>query len=139
MFVGRRQDERIQSAYQERSKKSINHAMSIIENSRIFPFVDKALLYGSCARHDQRYDSDVDLFLVLDPNIDLDVYRDDLIKLKGDVSPLDYDMPEVDLHTTVGSNWETSNMLYYQNVKRDGITIWKTKGCCLKIPRLKFM
>ena len=125
MFVGRRQDERIQSVHQERSKKSIDYAISIIKESRIFPFVDKLLLYGSCARQDQRYDSDVDLFLVLKPNIDLDVYRDDLIRLKGDVSPVDFDLPEVDLHSTVGNVWETSNMLYYQNVKRDGIEIYK--------------
>lgn len=125
MFVGRRQDERIQSIYQERSKRSIDYAISIIKESRILPFVDKLLLYGSCARRDQRYDSDVDLFLVLKPNINLDVYRDNLIRLKGDVSPLEFDLPEVDLHTTVGNAWETSNMLYYQNVRKDGIEIYK--------------
>ena len=49
-------------------------------------------LYGSCARGEQNYGSDVDLFLELQPDFDAQKYKDDVILLKGRVSPADMNM-----------------------------------------------
>ena len=76
-------------------------------------------------RLEQNYNSDVDILVELADDTNIDKYRSDIISLKGKVSPLDLALPIVDMHVVVGSKWMSSNLLYYQNVKRDGVDVWK--------------
>ena len=93
--------------------------------SIIAPYVKALYLYGSCARHEQSYESDVDLFLELQSDFDIKKYRDYVILLKGEISPADKDMAEVNLKVVVGDSWKRNKMLYYQNILREGVDIWK--------------
>lgn len=52
------------------------------------------------------------------------IFRTELVKLKGMVTPIDVDAPEVDLRIVVGNAWEKNPMLYYKNIRRDAIDIW---------------
>lgn len=113
------------SVYAKRSKVSIEYALDKIRKSRIAPYVQDLYLYGSCARKEQDYDSDVDLFLVLSSDIDEAIYHEDLLLLKSNVSPTDSSLPEVDLHIEIGDNWQSSKLMYYENIKKEGIRIWK--------------
>ena len=63
MIVGRK--EKALGVYKKRSLISINYAIAQIKQSKIAPFVQDLYLYGSCARNEQDYDSDVDLLLEL--------------------------------------------------------------------------
>lgn len=87
--------------------------------------LDEVILYGSYARNEESYNSDIDIALVL------------------------YDVPsEYDhelQHSIVTKYWEITNEIisvqdihysdiycsnptpYYKNIKKDGITIWKKK------------
>lgn len=125
MIVGRRKKGGSSSQIRERSQKSIDFALDKIKRSEIAPYVRKLYLYGSCARGEQEYNSDVDLLLELDSSFDEKRYREKIIILKGSVTPPDLNMPEVDLKIVIGDTWKNSPMLYYQNVKKEGINIWE--------------
>ena len=56
-------------------------------------FVQKVYLFGSCARQTETWDSDVDLFVVVD-----DAITDrEIRQLQLSAVPEDYRMPEVDI------------------------------------------
>ena len=48
----------------------------------------------------------MDLFLELPSDFDIKKYRDYVILLKGEISPADKDMAEVDLKVVVGDSWK---------------------------------
>ena len=125
MKVGNRRNLNKQNMYQLRSWESVEYALNVIKNSPVAPFVKALYLYGSCARGEQSYGSDVDLFLELSSDFDTKRYKDDVILLKGKVSPVDINMAEVDLKVVVGDNWKRNQMLYYQNILKEGVDIWQ--------------
>lgn len=125
MRVGNRRNISQQDMYRLHSRKSVEYAVDIIRKSPVAPFVKALYLYGSCARGEQIYGSDVDLFLELQPDFDTQKYKDDVILLKGRISPTDMNMAEVDLKVVVGDDWKKNQMLYYQNVLREGVNIWQ--------------
>lgn len=109
----------------ERSAKALDYAVSRIRASAVAPYVSSLYLYGSCARNEQRYASDVDLFLELNADADMELLRDKLIKLKGEISMPEPGMPDVEMKIAVGDDWRRSDMLFYRNVAADGIDIWE--------------
>lgn len=108
-----------------RTKQSLNYALARLQYSELSPYICQVFLYGSCARKKQTYKSDVDLFVVLKEGIDIDKFKAEIINLKGTVSPTSLDLPEVDMHVTVGNDWQASNMLYYKNIRKDGVELWE--------------
>lgn len=125
MIVGRK--EKALGVYKKRSLISINYAIAQIKQSKIAPFVQDLYLYGSCARNEQDYDSDVDLLLELSDDIDLDKYRSDLLILRSKIISTSDDIPEADLRIEIGSTWKNSNLFFYKNIKKDCISIWNKK------------
>lgn len=125
MRVGNRRTINKQNMYRLHSSKSVEYAVNVIRKSPVAPFVKALYLYGSCARGEQTYGSDVDLFLELQSDFDTQKYKDDVILLKGRVSPNDINMAEVDLKVVVGDEWKTNKMLYYQNILKEGVDIWQ--------------
>lgn len=125
MIVAKKQEIKNRIQLENRSSKTIEYALNQIRTSVIAPFVQKVYLYGSCARHEQTYTSDVDLFLELDKDFDLEKHKTDVLLLKSTVSPLDIGEPEVDLKVTIGEDWKNNHMLYYQNVRKEGVDIWQ--------------
>lgn len=111
--------------YKQKSLLSIDYAITQIKQSKLVPFVQNLYLYGSCARNEQDYDSDVDLLLELSPKIDKKLYFEDMLILKSKVVPVDDLLPEVDLKIEIGDSWKNNSMLYYQNIRKEGIQIWK--------------
>ncbi len=69
------------------------------------------------------FSSDVDLLLEVSENI-TENFRTELVKLRSMVTLVDVDAPEVDLKIIIGNAWEKNPMLYYKNIRRDGIDIW---------------
>ena len=107
----------------KRSHYATQYALRQIKKSPVAPYVTKLLLFGSCARRQQGFSSDVDLLLEVSENIPED-FRTELVKLRSMVTPVDADAPEVDLRIVIGNAWEKNPMLYYKNISRDGIDIW---------------
>lgn len=125
MIVSGKNSPKIRGIYKERSEKAIKYARRQIEESPVAPYVSKLYLYGSCAREEQTYQSDVDLMLELKPAFDVEKLRDEIILLKSRVNPSRADMPEVDLKVVIGDGWKNENTLYFENIKREGKNIWR--------------
>lgn len=73
-------------------------------------------------QHERKY-----LLLEVSENI-TENFRTELVKLRSMVTPVDADAPEVDLRIIIGNAWEKNPMLYYKNIRRNGIDIWNWDG-----------
>ena len=107
-------------------KDAFLYALNVIEQSSLYPYLKQIILFGSCARGEERFDSDVDLLLVVDAGIrDLADYKRMYRKLRVDVSSDDWRTVETDLKLTIGDEWETSNATIYLCIRKDGICVWE--------------
>lgn len=109
----------------ERQQKALDNAISKIISSKIYPFVTELYLYGSCARGEEKFNSDVDLFMVLSETFsdNIALLKKDLRILKSQVSSDELYDPEVDLKIVIGNAWLDNQLPYYKNVRKDGIRI----------------
>lgn len=124
MKVGIRQSGIPNPILEERTKCALDYALCKLRESDVSPYIKHVYLYGSCARKQQTYTSDVDLLVEFSEDIDIQRYRSSILRLRGTISPVAFHLPEVDMHTVVGEYWKTDKLLYYQNVKKEGIDVW---------------
>ena len=127
MKVGKRKAGSCSHVLVERTKKTLEYALCRLSESVLSPYITNVYLYGSCARGEQTYKSDVDLLVEFSEDIDPIKCGPDIIQLKGDISPSSLEFPEVDMHVVIGDGWRNSKKLYHQNVRREGIEIWGTQ------------
>ena len=109
-----------------RHQNALQYAVKMVQQSVLCPYVKDLILYGSCARKEQKYSSDIDLFLVLDKKFLNDhSLRTPMRLLKSQVTTDDIRDPEVDLKIVIGDEWETNHMQYYKNIRKEGISVWR--------------
>lgn len=110
----------------ERHKKAIEYAVNQIQDSPISPYVKGLILFGSCARREESWNSDVDLCLVLLPEVkEMVGFSRKIHELKGIISSDELDSVEVDLKIVVGDDWERSSTAFFENIRKDGIILWQ--------------
>lgn len=63
----------------ERHIQSINGALEVLCSEAYRPYIDAVYLYGSCARGNQRFDSDVDLLIQCNEKFSPDIGRSMII------------------------------------------------------------
>ena len=108
----------------ERHQKSLEFAINKASASRIFPYIKHIILFGSCARGDFHWSSDVDLLFIMDDDFGNDAeLKNDLFTLRGNISPSDSGSPEVDAKFYSETNWNHQNSFFLQNVRKDGIIL----------------
>jgi len=103
----------------KRHAASLEKAIKIIINSGA-P-VEKIVMYGSCSRECAKYNSDVDLAVIL--NDDAERYRDALKELRSAASSIT--SPDVDIHYINTKKYGENNDVYINAVKRDEVVVWK--------------
>lgn len=110
----------------KRHQEAAQYALEQIKQSKVFPYVKALILYGSCAKKQEQWNSDVDLFLLLDPDMrNQEEMHRNLRLLRSDVTTDDISMPEVDLHVAYLDDWNMQvKNRFYQNIREDGITLW---------------
>lgn len=103
-----------------RHSDALCYALRQIKCDRFKKYVKAIYLYGSCARGDERYNSDVDLFLVLEEDTPVKVVRE----LKTVVTSKDYTLPCVEIKTgTVGKI--SGSEQFDINLRKDRILLWE--------------
>lgn len=102
-----------------RHSQSLQYALRVLGQDKYKRYIRAIYLYGSCARGEQRYWSDVDLFVVLYPEIPKSVIR----SMRIDVVP-DSNLPEVELKTSLSDNFSTSRQ-FNENMKKEGKLLWE--------------
>lgn len=100
----------------KRHLEAIQQCISIILQEA-FP-IEKIVLFGSCARSQSRYESDIDLLLIVKELPSSREIRRLKMKL-GDRIGL-----EVDLKISTVEAFASSTDFFINNIKRDGVTVW---------------
>ena len=84
------------------------------------------ILDGSCARGEASWGSDVDLCVLLNEDVrKLPNYAQIIHLLKGTISEEDAHSAETDIKFVIGDEWQNSGMLYFKNLRKDGIPVWQ--------------
>lgn len=99
-----------------RHAKALKYALAVLQN-KYGDKIQSLYLYGSCARGDQQYDSDVDILVVSDT-----LTKKEIHQMKLDVISDDYTLPEVELKITDG---QISDKWFLENIKKDGVLLWE--------------
>ncbi|MCD7746214.1 MAG: nucleotidyltransferase domain-containing protein [Lachnospiraceae bacterium] len=109
----------------KRQQLALKYAFEKIKNSPVLPYINAVYLFGSCARREEKFSSDVDLLMEIDCNFPKNSeLKMELIKLKSAVSSDDIDDPKTDLKIVTGDEWKRNKMLFYRNIREEGIQIW---------------
>lgn len=125
MLVGNKNSADVRKLYKERSDKAVDYALSEIKKADIAPYVRQVYLYGSCARNEQSYGSDVDLLLELDEAFESVERKAAMIsELRGRLSQLDDSLPEIEVKLVIGNKWKTDNTIFFTNIRKDGEKLW---------------
>lgn len=95
----------------ERHMQSINRALEILCSEAYKTYIEAVYLYGSCARGNQRFDSDVDLLLQCNEKLTPDIAR----RLRIDAMPEDWNLPDVELKFVYGYSWKTGKDQFSRN------------------------
>ena len=110
----------------ERHKNAMTYALKKIQQSPIALYVKNVILYGSCARGEASWGSDVDLCVLLNEDVrKLPNYAQIIHLLKGTISEEDAHSVETDIKFVIGDEWQNSGMLYFKNLRKDGIPVWQ--------------
>lgn len=110
---------------EKRQEAALQYAKEQIKKSKIFPFVRELILFGSCARNEENYKSDVDLLLVLDPAVKtLERYSGSIHLLKSLISTDELNDAETDLKVVIGDDWKTNTSTFYRHIREEGILLW---------------
>lgn len=105
--------------------RALRVAEEKIFQSKLANYVRELYLYGSMARGDIRWDSDIDLLLILEySEHDKRALKKEILYLKGSLTEDDINAPEVDLKVVFGDEWKTSNQTYYRNILEEGKRLW---------------
>lgn len=107
-------------------KSALDYAISALHQSPIAPYIQDVILFGSYAKKSYNEESDIDLLLVLSPEIKNNKeYKVPLRLLRSEVNTDNINDPEIDLKIVFGIDWEKNNLLFFKNIKKDGRSVWK--------------
>lgn len=110
----------------DRHKKAIIYAMKQIQCSELAEYVEKIILYGSCARGTENWNSDVDLCVILKPDCEsIPDFSHKIHMLKGEISSGELYDAEADVKFFIGDEWEKSQSSFCENIRKDGKILWQ--------------
>ena len=99
---------------QENAKK---YLFSYLKNKPIF-YNSNIYIYGSYARNKEKYDSDLDVLIVIDKIEQIDILETTrILRYKDNITA------PIDIKIITTEKWNTSNSTYINNIKREGINV----------------
>lgn len=110
----------------ERHRNLLDKTLLLIKESMLSPYIRDIILYGSCARQEEKWKSDIDLFVEFEQDILNDEFLyNEFRQLCSRIRPSKLSEPDIDIHFTCSEEWKTSNNIYHKQIRKDGISIWK--------------
>lgn len=107
----------------QRFCKAISYAKETLMTSSFADHILQIYLYGSCATGKIKYDSDVDILIVVSDKM---ILNRELIQafriLRSDLHDIE-NMAEIDLRLISKTSWEKNDSFYLNNVHREGIQL----------------
>lgn len=98
-----------------RHKLALEYALSVIQE-KYGEYINEAYLYGSCARGEENYDSDVDTLLFIKDSMP----KEKRLMIGADTCPDDFTLPDIDIHIYLGSLEEKEDNCFFTNIKTEG-------------------
>lgn len=105
-----------------RHEQSLLYALDVLKTETYKRYLKSVYLFGSCAKGNPRFHSDVDIFIFVDEDMPKHLIR----KLRSEIVPDSDDMPEVDLQISKCAA-PTSSTQFNKNFERDGILLWNRR------------
>lgn len=102
-----------------RHRISMNQAVKKLQEE-FSGYIKEIYLYGSCARGEQKFGSDVDLLVKVEKDTSPRILR----KMRVEVMPEQLDLPDVELKFFIGPEFSESYR-FNENIKKEGRLIWK--------------
>ena len=106
----------------ERYTNTINYAKEIIKSSSVAPYINNIYLFGSAARKDVKWDSDIDIVVIMQNNT-MSLCKEKMLLLKSDLSYLGKEYVPVDLKFLSLDDYTDSKDLFIINIKKDAIEL----------------
>lgn len=103
-----------------RHQQSLEYALRVLTGERFGPHIEAIYLYGSCARGQQKYNSDVDLLVKVAESTSPRLMR----KMCAEATPDAAELPPVELKFSAGQEFSSSRQ-FNENIKREGKLIWE--------------
>ena len=97
--------------------------LSILSSEPFVKYIERIYLFGSYARKQNRYSSDVDILIECNENLNPEVAR----KMRIAVMPECIDMPEIDLKFVKKDKWRERGNQFSKNLLKEGVLLWKKK------------
>ena len=105
----------------KRHRDAVSYAINQLNDYPLASYIKEIYLYGSCARGEERFDSDVDLCIILKESVKtVPRYSPLMHTMKGILSDDKPGSVEVDAKIFIGSEWEASKTLFCENLRKDG-------------------
>lgn len=110
----------------ERHQRALDYAIEMIRQSEFADYVTDLYLFGSCARGAAKWASNLNLLLELNQEAKTVSHLSiNIHKLMGIISEDSLDSVETVLCVMLGDEWRDSPMLFFRNIRRDGISVWQ--------------
>lgn len=110
----------VQTEKNSRHMHSLHYALNVLLNTSFADYIEEISLYGSCARGEQKYQSDVDLLIRVTEDTPARIMR----RMRSEVIPDDIELPDVELKFYSGDEYSSSPR-FNKNIERDKKIIWK--------------
>lgn len=110
----------------ELHRKAVDYALERIKESELLKYTYKVILFGSCARGEERPKSDVDILLLLNDEVQSVPDHMRLIhKLKSVIEPEDWHYPDVDLKIYLRDSYNKADKdIFFKTIRKDGVQLW---------------
>ena len=108
-----------------RYKETIKYAKDYLSQSSVKDYIKDIILYGSCAREKVKYNSDVDILVIIDNTAIQDCnIRETLLELKSTLGFGENNLIDVDLKILSEDSFDNDNSFFVKNIKKEGVKIW---------------
>ena len=113
----------------KRTENSTRLLFETLINNNNFKKIEKIILYGSIARGNEKFSSDVDLLII---TIEDENYKKFVTEIKQVIAKELYiteidseKYRKIDIHFCKAQNYKTSDLTYYKNVRKEGVIIYE--------------
>lgn len=106
-----------------RHEEAVDYALNILSRAPYDKYIEKIYIFGSCARKQEKYTSDVDLLVECNEKMTPQIVR----SMRIAVMPEQLDMPEIDLKFEKGSKWKEQDDQFSKNLLKEGVLLWEKK------------
>ena len=112
-----------------RHENALRYALGVIKTSELCQYTKALYVYGRCARHEETYDDDLELMLVLAEEVEhMPHYYSQICKLMNDVTDPTLFCVKTDLEVVTDDDWNRIESDHFNNIRSEGIEVWNTNN-----------